>query len=283
MINQSTGRIHTSYNQAVAVTGRLASSDPNLQNIPIKSSEGRKIREAFIAKPNFSIISADYSQIELRILAHLSKDLGLIEAFKNNKDIHTITASEIFNTNIKKITSEQRRYAKIINFGLIYGMGAFGLAKTLGITRSDAQNYIQEYFNKYPTVLQYMEESKQFAREHGYVETFFGRRLWLPEISSSNGLRKAGAERAAINAPMQGTAADLIKLAMIQVQQWIDDNSDLKGQVIMQVHDELVFEVPNNEIDKFTKEIPQIMQNVAKLDIPLIVEINAGENWEKAH
>ena len=283
MINQSTGRIHTSYNQAVAVTGRLASSDPNLQNIPIKSSEGRKIREAFIAKPNFSIISADYSQIELRILAHLSKDFGLIEAFKNNKDIHTITASEIFNTNIKKITSEQRRYAKIINFGLIYGMGAFGLAKTLGITRSDAQNYIQEYFNKYPTVLQYMEESKQFAREHGYVETFFGRRLWLPEISSSNGLRKAGAERAAINAPMQGTAADLIKLAMIQVQQWIDDNSDLKGQVIMQVHDELVFEVPNNEIDKFTKEIPQIMQNVAKLDIPLIVEINAGENWEKAH
>ena len=283
MINQSTGRIHTSYNQAVAVTGRLASSDPNLQNIPIKGSEGRKIREAFIAKPNFSIISADYSQIELRILAHLSKDLGLIEAFKNNKDIHTITASEIFNTNIKKITSEQRRYAKIINFGLIYGMGAFGLAKTLGITRSDAQNYIQEYFNKYPTVLQYMEESKQFAREHGYVETFFGRRLWLPEISSSNGLRKAGAERAAINAPMQGTAADLIKLAMIQVQQWIDDNSDLKGEVIMQVHDELVFEVPNNEVDKFTKEIPQIMQNVAKLDIPLIVEINAGENWEKAH
>jgi DNA polymerase-1 len=261
----------------------LASSDPNLQNIPIKSSEGRKIREAFIAKPNFSIISADYSQIELRILAHLSKDLGLIEAFKNNKDIHTITASEIFNTNIEGITSEQRRYAKIINFGLIYGMGAFGLAKTLDIARSDAQNYIQEYFNKYPTVLQYMEESKQFAREHGYVETFFGRRLWLPEINSSNGLRKAGAERAAINAPMQGTAADLIKLAMIQVQQWIDDNSDLKGQVIMQVHDELVFEVPDNEVEKFTKKIPQIMQNVAKLDIPLIVEINAGENWEKAH
>jgi len=283
MINQSTGRIHTSYNQAVAVTGRLASSDPNLQNIPIKSSEGRKIREAFIAKPNFSIISADYSQIELRILAHLSKDLGLIEAFKNNKDIHTITASEIFNTNIEKITSEQRRYAKIINFGLIYGMGAFGLAKTLDINRSDAQNYIQEYFNKYPTVLQYMEESKQFAREHGYVETYFGRRLWLPEINSSNGLRKAGAERAAINAPMQGTAADLIKLAMIQVQQWIDANNGLKGQVIMQVHDELVFEVPNNEADKFIKEIPQIMQNVTKLDIPLIVEIKAGKNWEKAH
>ena len=283
MINQSTGRIHTSYNQAVAVTGRLASSDPNLQNIPVKSSEGRKIREAFIAKPNFSIISADYSQIELRILAHLSKDFGLIKAFKNNKDIHTITASEIFNTNIEGITSEQRRYAKIINFGLIYGMGAFGLAKTLDITRSDAQNYIQEYFNKYPTVLQYMEESKQFAREHGYVETFFGRRLWLPEINSSNSLRKAGAERAAINAPMQGTAADLIKLAMIQVQQWIDDNSYLKWQVIMQVHDELVFEVPDNEVEKFTKKIPQIMQNVAKLDIPLIVEINAGENWEKAH
>jgi DNA polymerase-1 len=283
MINQSTGRIHTSYNQAVAVTGRLASSDPNLQNIPIKSPEGRKIREAFIAKPDFSILSADYSQIELRILAHLSKDSGLIQAFKDNKDIHTITASEIFNTKIEKITSEQRRYAKIINFGLIYGMGAFGLAKNLNITRGDAQNYIQEYFNKYPTVLQYMEESKQFAREHGYVETYFGRRLWLPEINSSNGLRKAGAERAAINAPMQGTAADLIKLAMIEVQQWIHANSNLKGQMIMQVHDELVFEVPNTEVDIFIKEIPQIMQNVAKLDIPLTVEINAGNNWEEAH
>ena len=283
MINQSTGRIHTSYNQAVAVTGRLASSDPNLQNIPIKSPEGRKIREAFIAKPDFSILSADYSQIELRILAHLSKDSGLIQAFEDNKDIHTITASEIFNTKIEKITSEQRRYAKIINFGLIYGMGAFGLAKNLNITRGDAQNYIQEYFNKYPTVLQYMEESKQFAREHGYVETYFGRRLWLPEINSSNGLRKAGAERAAINAPMQGTAADLIKLAMIEVQQWIHANSNLKGQMIMQVHDELVFEVPNTEVDIFIKEIPQIMQNVAKLDIPLTVEINAGKNWEEAH
>lgn len=283
MINQSTGRIHTSYNQAVAVTGRLASSDPNLQNIPIKSPEGRKIREAFIAKPDFSILSADYSQIELRILAHLSKDSGLIQAFKDNKDIHTITASEIFNTKIEKITSEQRRYAKIINFGLIYGMGAFGLAKNLNITRGDAQNYIQEYFNKYPTVLQYMEESKQFAREHGYVETYFGRRLWLPEINSSNALRKAGAERAAINAPMQGTAADLIKLAMIEVQQWIHANSNLKGQMIMQVHDELVFEVPNTEVDIFIKEIPQIMQNVAKLDIPLTVEINAGKNWEEAH
>jgi len=283
MINQSTGRIHTSYNQAVAVTGRLASSDPNLQNIPIKSPEGRKIREAFIAKPDFSILSADYSQIELRILAHLSKDSGLIQAFKDNKDIHTITASEIFNTKIEKITSEQRRYAKIINFGLIYGMGAFGLAKNLNITRGDAQNYIQEYFNKYPTVLQYMEESKQFAREHGYVETYFGRRLWLPEINSSNGLRKAGAERAAINAPMQGTAADLIKLAMIEVQQWIHANSNLKGQMIMQVHDELVFEVPNTEVDIFIKKIPQIMQNVAKLDIPLTVEINAGKNWEEAH
>jgi len=283
MINQSTGRIHTSYNQAVAVTGRLASSDPNLQNIPIKSPEGRKIREAFIAKPDFSILSADYSQIELRILAHLSKDSGLIQAFKDNKDIHTITASEIFNTKIEKITSEQRRYAKIINFGLIYGMGTFGLAKNLNITRGDAQNYIQEYFNKYPTVLQYMEESKQFAREHGYVETYFGRRLWLPEINSSNGLRKAGAERAAINAPMQGTAADLIKLAMIEVQQWIHANSNLKGQMIMQVHDELVFEVPNTEVDIFIKEIPQIMQNVAKLDIPLTVEINAGKNWEEAH
>jgi len=283
MINQDSGRIHTSYNQAVAVTGRLASSDPNLQNIPIKSPEGRKIREAFIAKSNFSILSADYSQIELRILAHLSKDSGLIQAFKDNKDIHTITASEIFNTQIKKITSEQRRYAKVINFGLIYGMGAFGLAKNLNISRSDAQNYIQEYFKKYPTVLQYMEESKQFAREHGYVETYFGRRLWLPEISSSNGLRKAGAERAAINAPMQGTAADLIKLAMIEVQQWIDSNNNLKGKIIMQVHDELVFEVPNKEVDIFIKEIPRIMENVAKLDIPLTVEINAGKNWDEAH
>ena len=283
MINQDSGRVHTSYNQAVAVTGRLASSDPNLQNIPIKSPEGRKIREAFIAKSNFSILSADYSQIELRILAHLSKDSGLIQAFKNNKDIHTITASEIFNTQIKKITSEQRRYAKVINFGLIYGMGAFGLAKNLNISRNDAQNYILEYFKKYPTVLQYMEESKQFAREHGYVETYFGRRLWLPEISSSNGLRKAGAERAAINAPMQGTAADLIKLAMIEVQQWIDSNSNLKGKIIMQVHDELVFEVPNKEIDIFIKEVPRIMENITKLDIPLTVEINAGKNWDEAH
>ena len=283
MINQNTGRVHTSYNQAVAITGRLASSDPNLQNIPIRTVDGRKVREAFIAPKGSKILSADYSQIELRIMAHLSKDKRLIQAFKNNEDIHKITAEEIFNTAIDDITNEQRRYAKVINFGLIYGMGPFSLSKNLNIERSAAQNYIERYFTQYPAVKKYMEDAKQVAREKGFVETHFGRRLWLPEINGANGIAKAAAERAAINGPMQGTAADLIKLAMIDVQAWIDKESNVKGKMIMQVHDELVFEVPDNEVEIFKKIVPDLMEKVASLSVPLIVDIGEGQNWEQAH
>ena len=283
MINNHTGRVHTSYNQAVAITGRLASSDPNLQNIPIKTSEGRKVREAFIAPKNHKILSADYSQIELRIMAHLSKDERLISAFKNNEDVHTITAGEIFNCNIQSVTSEQRRYAKVINFGLIYGMGVYGLAKNLNIERTAAQNYIERYFTRYPSVRMYMEHTKDEARKKGYVETYFGRRLWVPEINGSNGIRRAAAERAAINGPMQGTAADLIKMAMIEVASWIKKEKALQGKMIMQVHDELVFEVPDSEIKIFNTNVKRIMENIASLDIPLIVEIGHGINWEQAH
>jgi DNA polymerase-1 len=283
MINPSTGRIHTSYNQAVAITGRLASSDPNLQNIPIRTLEGRKIREAFIANQDSAILSADYSQIELRIMAHLSQDKRLLDAFKNNEDIHKSTAAEIFNCDLNAVSQEQRRYAKVINFGLIYGMSVFGLSKSLGIERSAASNYIETYFARYPGVKRYMEDAKLFAKDKGYVETFFGRRLWIPEINGSNGIRRAAAERAAINAPMQGTAADLIKLAMIAVDQWLTSCKDLKTKMIMQVHDELVFEVPNNEIEILQKELPILMEGVAKLDIPLIVDIGVGLNWDAAH
>ena len=283
MINPSTGRIHTSYNQAVAITGRLASSDPNLQNIPIRTLEGRKIREAFIANQGSAILSADYSQIELRIMAHLSQDKRLLDAFKNNEDIHKSTAAEIFNCDLNTVSQEQRRYAKVINFGLIYGMSVFGLSKSLGIERSAASNYIETYFARYPGVKRYMEDAKLFAKDKGYVETFFGRRLWIPEINGSNGIRRAAAERAAINAPMQGTAADLIKLAMIAVDQWLTSRKDLKTKMIMQVHDELVFEVPNNEIEILQKELPILMEGVAKLDIPLIVDIGVGLNWDAAH
>ena len=283
MINQSTGRVHTSYNQAVAITGRLASSDPNLQNIPIRTPEGRRVREAFIAPKGSVIMSADYSQIELRIMAHLSKDKRLIQAFKNNEDIHKITAAEIFNTSLEGISNEQRRYAKVINFGLIYGMSPFGLAKNLNIEISAAKNYIDRYFTQYPSVKQYMEDAKQIAREKGYVETFFGRRLWLPEINGSNGIMRAAAERAAINGPMQGTAADLIKLAMIEVHNWIQTEPNIKGKMIMQVHDELVFEVPDNEVQTFKKIIPKLMAEVASLSVPLIADIGEGDNWEQAH
>ena len=283
MINQATGRVHTSYNQAVAITGRLASSDPNLQNIPIRTPEGRKVREAFIAPKGSMIMSADYSQIELRIMAHLSKDKRLIQAFNNNEDIHRITAAEIFETSLESISNEQRRYAKVINFGLIYGMSPFGLAKNLNIEISAAKNYIDRYFTQYPSVKQYMEDAKQIAREKGYVETFFGRRLWLPEINGSNGIMRAAAERAAINGPMQGTAADLIKLAMIEVQNWIETELNIKGKMIMQVHDELVFEVPDNEVQTFKKIIPKLMAEVASLSVPLIADIGEGDNWEQAH
>ena len=283
MINTKTGRVHTSYNQAVAITGRLASSDPNLQNIPIRTEDGRRVREAFVANTKNKILSADYSQIELRIMAHLSGDEGLIAAFRNNEDIHKATASDIFSCGLQDVTQEQRRYAKVINFGLIYGMGVYGLAKNLNIERSAAQSYIEKYFSKYPKVRNYMEDAKSFAKQYGYVETLFGRRLWTPEINGSNGMRRAAAERAAINGPMQGTAADLIKLAMIKIHDWILQNKNLKGLMIMQVHDELVFEVPEEEIVIFKKTIKDLMENVAKLNVPLIVDIGEGNNWEQAH
>jgi DNA polymerase I len=287
MINPATGRVHTSYNQAVAITGRLASSDPNLQNIPVRSAEGRRIREAFIAPAGSHIVSADYSQIELRIMAHLSKDEGMLQAFANNEDIHRHTAAEIFGVEREAVDNEQRRYAKVINFGLIYGMSAFGLAQNLNIERGAAQSYIERYFSRYPGVREYMQNTREIAKQNGYVETYFGRRLWVPEINSPNGTRRAGAERAAINAPMQGTAADLIKLAMIAVDKWLKDEKlngkNLESKLIMQVHDELVLEVPDHELELVKTTLPLLMQNVAKLDVPLLAEVGIGKNWESAH
>jgi DNA polymerase-1 len=282
MINPQTGRVHTSYNQAVAITGRLASSDPNLQNIPVRSAEGRRIREAFIAPQGSVIVSADYSQIELRIMAHLSQDAGMLQAFANNEDIHRATAAEIFGVERENVDSEQRRYAKVINFGLIYGMSAFGLAQNLNIQRGAAANYIERYFARYPGVKNYMENTREIAKQQGHVETYFGRRLWVPEINSANAMRRAGAERAAINAPMQGTAADLIKLAMIAVDKWLRDEK-LQTKLIMQVHDELVLEVPESELDLVKAKLPELMQNVAKLSVPLLAEVGVGGNWEGAH
>jgi len=282
MINPATGRVHTSYNQAVAITGRLASSDPNLQNIPVRTQEGRRIREAFIAPKGSVIVSADYSQIELRIMAHLSQDEGMLKAFANNEDIHRHTAAEIFGVDRENVDNEQRRYAKVINFGLIYGMSAFGLAQNLNIERSAAQSYIERYFARYPGVREYMQNTRETAKQKGYVETYFGRRLWVPEINSANGMRRAGAERAAINAPMQGTAADLIKLAMIAVDKWLKDEK-LESKLIMQVHDELVLEVPESELALVKQKLPELMQNVAKLDVPLLAEVGVGSNWESAH
>jgi len=282
MINPQTGRVHTSYNQAVAITGRLASSDPNLQNIPVRTAEGRRIREAFIAPRGSVIVSADYSQIELRIMAHLSQDAGMLKAFANNEDIHRATAAEIFGVEPETVDSEQRRYAKVINFGLIYGMSAFGLAQNLNIERSAAQSYIERYFARYPGVREYMQSTRDIAKQKGYVETYFGRRLWVPEINSPNGMRRAGAERAAINAPMQGTAADLIKLAMIAVDKWLCDEK-LQTKLIMQVHDELVLEVPEAELNLIQQKLPELMQSVAKLDVPLLAEVGVGSNWESAH
>jgi DNA polymerase-1 len=282
MINASTGRVHTSYNQAVAITGRLASSDPNLQNIPVRSAEGRRIREAFIAPAGSVIVSADYSQIELRIMAHLSQDAGMLKAFANNEDIHRHTAAEIFGVELTEVDSEQRRYAKVINFGLIYGMSAFGLAQNLNIDRASAQSYIERYFARYPGVRDYMQSTRDMAKQRGFVETYFGRRLWVPEINSPNGMRRAGAERAAINAPMQGTAADLIKLAMIAVDQWLGE-AKLQTKLIMQVHDELVLEVPEAELPVVKAKLTELMQGVAQLSVPLLVEVGVGKNWESAH
>lgn len=282
MVNPDTGRVHTTYAQAVAVTGRLASNDPNLQNIPIRTPEGRRVREAFIAPPGHLIASADYSQIELRIMAHISGDPGLQRAFATGMDVHRATAAEVFGTTPEAVTSEQRRYAKVINFGLIYGMGAFGLASNLGIEQSAAKSYIERYFQRFAGVKRYMEETKTRAAETGYVETVFGRRLVLPEIRGGNGPRRAGAERQAINAPMQGTAADLIKLAMIAVQAALDAQG-LRTRIVMQVHDELVFEVPEAEADWVRVQVPALMAGVAELSVPLLAEVGFGPNWEQAH
>ena len=282
MVNSRTGRVHTNYGQAIAVTGRLASNDPNLQNIPVRTPEGRRIREAFVAPKGHVIVSADYSQVELRIMAHISGDENLLRAFAAGEDIHRATAAEVFGRSLGDVTPEERRYAKVINFGLIYGMSAFGLAQQLGLERATAQAYIASYFTRYPAVAKYMEETRKTARERGYVETVFGRRLWLPEIKSSNPARRGGAERAAINAPMQGTAADLIKLAMIAVRGWLD-RERLSTKLIMQVHDELVLEAPDAELDRVRAEIPELMSGVAKLKVPLVVDVGSGQNWEKAH
>ncbi len=282
MVNPATGRVHTNYAQAVAVTGRLSSNDPNLQNIPIRTPEGRRIREAFIAPPGHVIMSADYSQIELRIMAHISEDPGLLRAFAEGIDVHRATASEVFGTPVTEVTSEQRRYAKVINFGLIYGMGAFGLASNLGIEQKAARDYIERYFARFAGVKRYMDETKARAAETGYVETYFGRRIYLPEIRGGNGPRRAGAERQAINAPMQGTAADLIKLAMIAVQAELD--RERKGTaMVMQVHDELVFEVPEAEVEWARAAVPRLMADVAQLKVPLLAEVGVGPNWDKAH
>jgi len=282
MVDTATGRVHTNYAQAVAITGRLASNEPNLQNIPVRTAEGRRIREAFIASPGHSIISADYSQIELRIMAHISQDARLLEAFSAGEDIHRATAAEVFAVTLDAVDNEQRRYAKIINFGLIYGMSEFGLSSQLGLERAAARAYMDRYFARYPGVANYMQRTRETAREAGYVETVFGRKLWLAEINSSNGNRRQAAERAAINAPMQGTAADIIKLAMIAVRDQLAAAS-LRSKLIMQVHDELVLEVPDNEIETMRRALPELMGNVAKLDVPLLVEVGIGSNWERAH
>jgi len=282
MVHPKTGRVHTNYSQATAVTGRLSSSDPNLQNIPARTAEGRRIREAFIAPPGHLLVSADYSQIELRIMAHLSDDPGLLNAFANDLDIHTATAAEVFGAALDEVSSDQRRMAKVINFGLIYGMSAFGLAGQLNLDRSAAQAYIDRYFARYPGVADYMQRTRETARQQGYVETVFGRRLYLPEINAKNPQRRQGAERAAINAPMQGTAADLIKLAMIAVQGWLDHNK-LASRLLLQVHDELILEVPEKELDRVRAELPGLMCNVAELKVPLRVGMGEGANWEAAH
>ncbi|MGF6245488.1 DNA polymerase-1 [Paraburkholderia sp. GAS38] len=282
MVNAQTGRVHTNYAQAVAVTGRLASNDPNLQNIPVRTAEGRRIREAFIAPPGHKLVSADYSQIELRIMAHISGDASLLRAFAQGEDIHRATAAEIFSVTPLEVSSDQRRVAKVINFGLIYGMSAFGLAANLGITRDAAKLYIDRYFARYPGVANYMDETRLSAKSKGYVETVFGRRLWLPEINGGNGPRRQAAERAAINAPMQGTAADLIKMSMIAVQNWLEA-SNTGTRMIMQVHDELILEVPDSELSEVRKRLPELMCGVAALKVPLVAEVGAGANWEEAH
>jgi len=282
LVNPDTGRVHTSYHQAAVATGRLSSTDPNLQNIPVRTADGRRIREAFVPEPGSVLLAADYSQIELRIMAHLSGDEGLLGAFAENQDIHRATASEVFSVALEDVDRDQRRSAKAINFGLIYGMSAFGLARQLGIDRSEAQSYIELYFDRYPGVKAYMEQIRTQAREQQFVETVFGRKLYLPDISSSNHARRQGAERAAINAPMQGTAADLIKLAMLAIDSWLTEQA-LKTRMIMQVHDELVFEVPDSELKDVPEAIAALMSGVAELRVPLRVDVGSGANWAEAH
>ena len=282
MVNARTGRVHTSFGQATAVTGRLASTDPNLQNIPVRTAEGRRIREAFVAPPGHVLMSADYSQVELRIMAHLSGDESLTRAFAAGEDIHRVTAAEVFSIPIPEVTSEQRRYIKAVNFGLIYGMSAFGLAAQLNIERAAAQAFIDRYFARYPGVADYMQRTRELARSQGFVKTVFGRRLWLPDINAGGGPRRQAAERAAINAPMQGTAADLVKLAMVAVQSWLDREA-LASRLILQVHDELVFEVPDAETPRLRSELPKLMSSVAALRVPLVVDIGVGPNWDRAH
>ena len=281
-INPRTGRIHTSYHQAVTATGRLSSSDPNLQNIPIRTAEGRRIRQAFVAPQGYKLLAADYSQIELRIMAHLAKDEGLLHAFRNNLDVHSATAAEVFGVELDEVTTDQRRSAKAINFGLIYGMSAFGLAKQIGVDRKQSQAYIDRYFARYPGVLDYMERTRAQASEQGYVETIFGRRLYLPEINAKNPALRKGAERTAINAPMQGTAADIIKKAMVAVDNWLSA-SGLDARVILQVHDELVLEVREDLVEQVRDEVRSHMSDAAKLDVPLVVEVGVGNNWDEAH
>lgn len=283
MISPRDNRVHTTYAQAVAITGRLASNNPNLQNIPIRTAEGRRVRRAFTAPPGSVIVSADYSQIELRIMAHLSGDKTLIAAFQSGEDVHRRTAAEVFGTAPENVSPEQRRYAKTINFGLIYGMGQYGLAKSLGIDNLSAKNFIDRYFARYPGVAEYMQRTKEQAAAQGYVETLFGRRLYLPDIRNKNANARAGAERAAINAPMQGTASDLIKRAMINVRNWLSDG--IGSKLVMQVHDELVLEVVETELDFVKEKLPQIMAKVdgGLLDVPLVAEVGVGENWEEAH
>jgi DNA polymerase-1 len=283
MINPETGRVHTSYHQAVTATGRLSSTDPNLQNIPIRNDEGRRIRQAFVAPHGWKILAVDYSQIELRIMAHLSGDKALLDAFRQGKDIHAATAAEIIGVDIEQVTSEQRRRAKAVNFGLIYGMSAFGLSKQLGIPRGEAQQYMDTYFERYPGVMQYMEDTRALASEKGYVETIFGRRLHLPEIKSRNGMRRKAAERAAINAPMQGTAADIIKKAMLLVDEWIQAEGDGKVKLLMQVHDELVFEVESSSLGEIESKVQKLMESAAELAVPLVADSGHGDNWDQAH
>ena len=284
MINPNTGRVHTSYQQAVTATGRLSSTDPNLQNIPIRTAEGRRVRQAFIPEQGYKIVAIDYSQIELRIMAHLSQDESLLKAFAEGLDIHRATAAEVFGCKADEVTNDQRRQAKAVNFGLIYGMSAFGLARQLGIARHEAQHYMDKYFERFPGVLRYMEDTRKQAKEQGYVKTLFGRRLPLPDIKASNGARRKGAERAAINAPMQGTAADIIKKAMLQVADWIDRNNCQDDvRMLMQVHDELVFEIKESKLTDYIEQLTEVMEKAASLDVPLIAEAGKGNNWDEAH